>query len=159
VSLYQKDSDLPTTVNLQSPSRCITTGTQGYRDVTDCWLPELGKPVYVVVSGSASTPMLVAPAAGVSFPLAAGTPPNPVPPNPFLAALTTSAYPGQCTNLGSGTDADFPLGPGPLDLPGSYTLTPTDCGGMAVILVGSLKFILPRDGTATVAANGIPEVW
>ena len=28
-----------------------------------------------------------------------------------MTALTTSAYPGQCTNLGSGADADFTLGP------------------------------------------------
>src|SRR5262245_56726728 len=61
VSLYQKDSDLPTTVNLQSPSRCIGSGTSTnppiYRDVTDCWMPEWsptggGKSVYVVVNGS-----------------------------------------------------------------------------------------------------------
>jgi len=159
VSLYQRDSDLPTTVNLQSPSRCITTGTQNYRDVTDCWLPELGKPVYVVVNGSPASPLvtLVDPAAGVSFPLAAGTP------NPFVAALTTSAYPGQCTNVGSGTEADFTFVPNPPELPGSYKLTPTDCGGMAVIRVQAgtqtYTFILPRDGTPDVAANGIPEVW
>src|SRR5262245_21629588 len=72
ISLYQLDSTLPTTVNLQSPSRCISSGTQGYRDVTDCWLPELGKPVYVVVHGSTIAPTLVAPTAvAVSFPLAA----------------------------------------------------------------------------------------
>ena len=40
LSLYQLDSALPTTVSLQSPSRCTTTGTSFYRDVTDCWLPE-----------------------------------------------------------------------------------------------------------------------
>jgi hypothetical protein len=40
VSLYQLDSSLPTTLSLQSPSRCTTTGTSFYRDVTDCWLPE-----------------------------------------------------------------------------------------------------------------------
>ncbi len=157
ISLYQLDSTLPTTVNLQSPSRCITSGTQGYRDVTDCWLPELGKPVYVVVNGSAVAPTLVAPTTA-SFPLPASTLTTPAPPTPFLTNLTTSAYPGQCTNLGSGTEADFTLEPSS-DLPGAYKLTPTDCGGMAVIQVGTLKFILPRDGTPTVPANGIPEVW
>ena len=40
-----------------------------------------------------------------------------------------------------------------------YKLTPNDCGGMAVIQVGTSKFILPKDGTATVAANGLPEAW
>src|SRR5262249_17875679 len=83
-----------------------------YRDVTDCWMPEWGpasggKPVYVVINGSTSPPTLVPPAGGTSFPLN-GTPP---PPNPFVASLTTSAYPRQCTNVGSGAEADFtPLG-------------------------------------------------
>src|SRR5213596_3235551 len=106
VSLYQLDSALPSTVSLQSPSRCITTGTSFYKDVTDCWLPEWspaggGKSLYVVVNGATGTPALVPPAAGpFTFP---GTT------NPFLLALTTSAYPGQCTNFGSGTEADFTL--------------------------------------------------
>jgi len=30
---------------------------------------------------------------------------------------------------------------------------------MAVIQIGTSKFILPKDGTATVAANGLPEAW
>jgi hypothetical protein len=165
ISLYQLDSALPATVSLQSPSRCITSGSPFYRDVTDCWMPEWspaggGKSVYVVVSGSTAAPTLVPPRAGVSFPLASGAP------NPFVAGLTTSAYPGQCTNLGSGTEADFtPLGPAVVLQISSassvvgYELKPNDCGGMAVVQVGNAKFILPRDGTATVAANGIPEVW
>ncbi len=165
VSLYQLDSSLPATVSLQSPSRCTTTGTPFYRDVTDCWLPEWspassGKAVYVVVNGSTVVPTLVPPALGVSLPLASGTA------NPFVTALTTSAYPGQCTNIGAGAEADFTLGP-PTTLQTSsntsvvgYALTPTDCGGMAVVQVGSsLKFILPKDGTTSVPANGIPEVW
>ena len=164
VSLYQLDSGLPATVSLQSPSRCTTTGTAFHRDVTDCWLPEWspasgGKSVYVVVNGSAEVPTLVPPAAGASFPLAPGTP------NPFVTALTTSAYPGQCTNFGSGAGADFTLGPSTTLQTSAttsvvgYELKPNDCGGMAVIQVGNLKFILPKDGTATVPANGIPEVW
>jgi hypothetical protein len=121
-----------------------------------------GKPVYVVVNGSTAAPTLVPPTTvGVSFPLGAGAA------NPFVAGLTTSAYPGQCTNIGSGAEADFSLATTtPVTLQTStatsvvgYALTPNDCGGMAVIQVGNLKFILPRDGTATVAANGIPEVW
>ena len=52
-----------------------------------------------------------------------------------------------------------------------YALTPTDCGGMAVIQVGICpgsgcrNFILPRDGAAPIGqtpgvpANGLPEVW
>src|SRR2546425_12473644 len=64
VSLYQLDSDLPSSVTLQSPSRCTTTGTSFYRDVTDCWLPEWnpttgGKSVFVVIKASSSRPTLV----------------------------------------------------------------------------------------------------
>ena len=164
VSLYQLDSTLPSSVTLKSPSRCTTTGTPYYKDVTDCWLPEWdptsgGKEVYLVVNGSANAPTLVPP--GAILPPGAGI-------NPFLAGLTTSAYPGRCTNLGSATDADadLTLDVNPITLPTSattsvtgYKLTPNDCGGMAVIQVGTLKFILPRDGTATVAANGLPEAW
>jgi hypothetical protein len=170
VSFYQLDSTLPSSVTLKSPSRCTTTGTPYYKDVTDCWLPEWdptngGKDVFVVVSGSANVPTLVQP----TTPLAPGTGTN-----PFLANLTTSAYPGKCTNLGSVTDADytgadFALDSAPRDLTTpagtvtGYKLTPNDCGGMAVIQVieGGItyKFIAPKDGTALVPANGLPEAW
>ncbi len=166
VSLYQLDSTLPaaTLLTLKSPSRCTTSGTAFFKDVTDCWLPEWnpvagGKSVYVVVNGATDAPALVVPAASVSFPLAPGVA------NPFLVSLTTSAYPGQCTNIGSGTEADFTLGAAaqlqtsPTTSVVGYELRPNDCGGMAVIQVGNLKFVLPRSGTATVPANGIPEVW
>ena len=169
VSLYQLDSDLPSTLTLQSPSRCTSAGTSplgtsSYKDVTDCWLPEWspatqGKKVFVVVNGAADVPALVGPAATPAFPLPAGAV------NPFLTTLTTSAYPGQCTNFGSGTGPDFQLGPArTLDSSVSpavvgYELIPADCGGIAVIQVGARRFILPKDGTTTVAANGLPEVW
>src|SRR5206468_1798449 len=166
VSLYQLDSDLPAATTLQSPSRCITTGTAFYRDVTDCWLPEWkptgGKSIFVVVNGSTNVPTLV-PHAVVP---ASALPLSPTATNPFVAELTTSAYPGQCTNVGSGPEDDFTLNSASSTLPTSpttsvagYRLTPNDCGGMAVIQVGNLKFILPKDGTATIPANGIPDVW
>src|SRR6266487_2712928 len=109
VSLYQLDSALPSTVSLQSPSRCITTGTSFYKDVTDCWLPEWspaggGKSVYVVVNGATGTPALVPPVLGVSLPLVAGAI------NPFLTSLTTSAYHGQCTDFGALTELDATVG-------------------------------------------------
>jgi hypothetical protein len=164
VSLYQRDNTLPSAVALKSPSRCTTTGTTYYKDVTDCWLPEWvpatgGKEVYVVVNGAAGAPALVPPTATVAP--GAGT-------NPFLTSLTTSAYPGTCTNQGSATDAgaDFSLDTTPVPLATSattsvtgYKLTPNDCGGMAVVQVGAAKFILPKDGTAFASANGIPEAW
>ena len=165
VSIYQLDSTLPSTVTLGSPTRCTTTGTQFYRDVTDCWLPEWnptagGKSVYVVINGSVQVPTLVPPLSPAAFTGAA---------NPFLVpgvVLTTSAYPGQCGNVGSGSDPDFVLDATATTLATSattsvvgYKLTPTDCGGMAVIQAGTLKFILPRDGTTSIAANGLPEAW
>src|SRR3989449_6446212 len=91
VSLYQLDSLLPSTVTLSSPSRCTTTGTSFYKDVTDCWLPEWvpgigGKSVFVVVKGpTTDLPTLVLPPASATFPLASGAA------NPFVAGLTTSA--------------------------------------------------------------------
>jgi hypothetical protein len=166
LALYQDDRLLPAAVTTSAPSRCTTTGTALYREVTDCWLPEWdpasgGKPVYVVVTGSASAPTLVPP--GITLAPGAGT-------NLFLTNLTTSAYPGKCTNIGGATDADynaadFTFDPTPIQLTTSvgaimgYKLTPNDCGGMAVIQVGTSRFILPRDGAANIAANGIPEVW
>jgi hypothetical protein len=175
VSLYQLDSTLPVSVTLSSPSRCTTTGTLFYKDVTDCWLPEWdptatppatpGKDVFIVINGATATATVtLVPPAPATFPLNAGaTNPFLVPGNP-----TTSAYPGKCTNFGSDTGPDFTLGPsisletaiGPVT---GWKLTPNDCGGMAVIRVasgtGTFTYILPKDGTTTVAANGIPEIW
>ncbi len=159
VSLYQHDSELPVLVTPSSSTRCRRLGTGFYRDVTDCYLPEVGKNVFVVIQGSAAIPSLV-PAAAAAFPLAPGSA------NPFVAALTTSAYPGEAINVGSATGLDADLATAPTDLPTSATtsvsgwrLTALDAGMMAVIDVGGQRFIVPADGTATVAANGIPDVW
>lgn len=172
VSLYQLDGTLPGSVTLSSPSRCTTTGTAYYKDVTDCWLPEVGKSVFVVINGASpgAVPALASPAALPALPL------DPTTLNPFVSALTSSAYPGQCINVGSATDIDFlPLGvsadapnalPAPTTLPTSantsvvgWELIPQDCGAMAVIEVDGYKIVVPRDGTELVAANGIPEIW
>jgi hypothetical protein len=161
VSLYQLDSALPLAITASSPSRCIRLGLgpNVYRDVTDCWLPAVGESVFVVVHGSLDAPTLVPPAPG-AFPLPAGTP------NPYVAGLTTSAYPGEYVNVGSGGTPDFTLGAAPTSVPTSggtsvrgWELVPQDSGGMAVLQVGPHKVIAPGDGTATVAANGIPEIW
>lgn len=103
-------------------------------DVTATWLPEPGQTVQIVVNGLASpTINLVSPTAA-----------NPIAPTP---SLTTSAYPGVCTNFGSDTDPDFTLV--------GNQLTPTDCGGMAVILVNNTHtFILPQDSNF----DGIPDI-
>jgi hypothetical protein len=76
--------------------------------------------------------------------------------NPIVAhALTTSAYPGVCTNSGSSTDlsADFSIT--------GNRLTSLDCGGMAVVSVtlsnntGPFLFIIPQDSNF----NGMPDTW
>src|SRR5437867_8704319 len=75
--------------------------------------------------------------------------------NPIgVGTLTTSAYPGVCTNFsGSGTtySTDFTIS--------GNTLTSLDCGGMAVIRVRvdnvAYTFILPQDSDF----DGIPDVW
>ena len=60
-------------------------------------------------------------------------------------ALSTSAYPGECTNYGDPADTglDFmPLVPMGIN---SYELTPLDHGGTAVIKFNNNYFIIPQD--------------
>ena len=109
---------------------------QGGVDVTDSWLPTPGQTVQVVVNGLASPTL--------SLVFDAVTAANPVANN----ALTTSAYPGVCTNFGSGTGADFTLS--------GDQLAAEDCGGMAVVLVnGTHHFVLPQDSDY----DGMPDLW
>lgn len=115
-------------------------------DITDSYLPEWapGAPlqtVYIVVNGSTAPPSLV-------------LPPTATP----LADRTTSAYPGNCTNFGTDTGPDFTfntLTPVSTPVGIGYSLTSNDCGGMAVIQVGTEKFIIPRD----LNLNGIADSW
>ena len=74
--------------------------------------------------------------------------------NPIVAqALTTSAYPGTCTNSGLSTDlsADYTIS--------GNQLTSQDCGGMAVVRVTVnnvvYNFIVPPDSNF----NGMPDTW
>lgn len=118
-------------------SGAVTLSLQkGGADVTDTWLPEPGQSVTLVFNGNVtiSSVSLVAPS-GTNNP------------------TTTSAYSGTCTNLGSPTDLspDFTLN--------GTVLTPTDCGGRAVIQVtGSgvnATFVIPPDADN----DGIPNFW
>jgi len=129
---------------------------QGTTNVTNTWLPEPDQPVTIVVNGLAGTPIIslvcpdgstTAPCPGVTF----ITPDT----NPFLNKFTgvarTSAYPGVCTNSGLATDLspDYTFN-------GVDILTPKDCGGLAVISVNGLLFLLPAQGPDP---NGIPQIW
>jgi len=124
-----------------------------FLDVSDTYLPTWtptstadSRTVYVVVNG-AGTPTLVDTAPAFS----AGT-------NVYLTNQTTSHYPGNCTNVGTDTGPDFVLGAATtITVAGvaktAYPLIGQDCGGMAVLQVGTDKFIVPRDTNL----NGIPD--
>src|SRR5687767_5318919 len=151
-----------------SPVTVSIFSTDGV-DITDSWLPTwnpttLGVQVFVVVNkpgpAALQSVTLVAPPAPASIVFDGLT-------NPFLNAttLTTSAYPGKCTNFGSPTDlaADFTMGSVFEAVAGTgltgVRLTSQDCGGMAVIQVVvdgvSRTFILPQDGNA----NGVADIY
>ena len=99
-------------------------------DITGTWLPVPEQPVVISVNGIQSQP-------AVSLVVDGSEP------------LTTSRYPGICTNFGdgAGTLPDFTLS--------GYTLTPHDSGGRAVVKVNGLTFILPQDSNL----NGIPDIY
>lgn len=145
----------------------IADGT--YRDVSDTYLPRVDEVVYVVVNGG-GTPTLVPPTGtspAVTHP-PPGTPPTVAQLNPYLNAQTTSAYLGVATNFPSPRSDQSPNTSTPdFDTPTSMTLpiagSPTgygfiarDYGGMLVVMVGSDKFVIPKDINPF---NGIPDSW
>jgi hypothetical protein len=91
---------------------------QDGRDVTDSWLPELGRSVEIVVNGMASPTLRL--------------------------AAPTSAHPGQCTNFGSEIGLDFTLTASILtsaDCGGTAVIMVSDGTSTAT-------FILPKDTDA-----------
>lgn len=123
------------------PGNNTVTLVQDQRDVTATWLPEPGESVQILVNGVAAVgAVLVPPPPGVVLD---GTT------NPFLAGPTTSAYPGQCSNM---NDDLLPPDAPDFTLSGNV-LTATDCGGMAVVEVAGDRFILPQDSDL----DGIPD--
>ena len=150
---------------------------QGGADITNTWRPTwnptadaAARTVHVVVNinGVPTVPAsisLVEPAVPVTAALFTGTV-NPFI-NPATNTLTTSAYPGNCTNYGPRTDLslDFTFSNVgvPLTTPNGpatgFPLTSQDCGGFAVLSVtvnGSpFTFVMPQDSNA----NGIPDGW
>jgi hypothetical protein len=135
---------LPLPIVAGTPTVVLLDGSG--RDVTGTWLPEPGQPVTILINvdGVVTAPN------SVSLVFDSSKAANPIANN----ALTTSAYPGECTNFPShptappDTTIDFALN--------GNTLTPNDCGGMAVILVnGTNTFILPQDSNF----NGLPDIW
>jgi hypothetical protein len=105
------------------------------------WLPEPGKQVRIQVkdaSGQVITPGEIAPMPAV--------------PNPITSQMfATSAYPGDCTNYGTSTAADFYLQ--------GDVLTSYDNGGMAAVVVNvggtNYNFIIPQDSNF----DGIPDIY
>src|SRR5947207_15597281 len=123
-----------------------------FEDITDSYLPDwapgaTAQTVYVKVNGSASIPTLVDTNPAITA----------ADPNPFLSQRTTSHYPGQCTNYGTGSEADFTFGLSNVIVGATtyYSLTSNDCGGMAVLSVSGSQFIVPRDANL----NGIADTW
>jgi hypothetical protein len=140
---------------VKSPSPVTLAIFQGGVDKTASWLPEPGQAVQLVVKVNG---VIQSPAPSMTLVDSGPSGPFDGLSNPFLNAsrLTTSRYPGQCTNTDNPAPpqdaADYTLT--------GNTLTPTDCGGFAVIEVtvssqGTFKFIVPQDGNS----NGIPDLW
>ena len=111
-------------------------------DLTPSWLPGPGKKVQIQVKNEAG--QVIVPT-GISLVLAV--------PNPIISGeFATSFYPGECTNYGTSTNADF-------DLQGDFLIS-NDNGGMAAVKVtmidGSVhNFIIPQDSNF----NGIPDIY
>src|SRR5438477_1084099 len=154
---------------LPNPAATISIVDRNGVDVTNSWLPEPGVPVTIRVNGLTNPTIKLVCPDGTDGPPCANAVPFPVGTNPFLnraavpAVARTSAYPGTCTNAGVPTDTnyyapDYTFVQSTTD-PTAGTLTPTDCGGMAVLRINpttdNLLFILPQDSNA----NGIPDVW
>jgi len=147
--IYPVSTTAPYAPNLASPVT-VTLSTPN-------WLPSPNTPVTITVN-SGGSPLATQPAISLICPGGTTTPCNDATPaqsNPIAAGtLTTSAYPGVCTNFsGSGTtySTDFTIS--------GNTLTSLDCGGMAVIRVNvdnvPYTFILPQDSDF----DGIPDIW
>lgn len=109
-------------------------------EVSDTWLPEPGQAVTLVVNNAVVNSAGTAPVLTLV-------------PSTSTSATRTSAYPGQCTN--------FPANATTPDISDDFLLsgnqlTPTDCGGRAVIQVdGTSTFVLPQDSDN----DGIPDIW
>jgi len=117
----------PITISLINP--------QTNANSTGSWLPEPGNEVRIQVNGASGTIVLM-----------------PAVPNPIIQkAFATSAYPGECTNYGTSTAADYSLQ--------GDVLTSYDNGGMAAVVVNvggtDYRFIIPQDSNF----NGIPDIY
>ena len=153
----------PSTGALNTGAPATVSLFQNGRDVTDKWLPAWtpgggGEPVFVVfnVQGVVTAPTSLALVPPPTNPVFNGTT------NPFLVPPKTSAYPGNCTNYGSDTTADYDFNTTAEPVTASingFRLTPRDCGGMAVVSAtlngASYTFIVPQDTNL----NGIPDIW
>ena len=166
----------PIAVTATTPTLSIIRVSDSF-DLTDTWLPEPGQNVKIVVKvngvdqTASATVRLVAPPAVVLTNGTINESGLPLPynfdgmSNPFLTAtlVTTSAYPGVCTNSpslasnaakpGNYFAADFTFDAS------TKILSPTDCGGMAVFKVTynsqNYYYIAPADSDH----DGIPDIF
>lgn len=114
-------------------------------DITGYWLPILEEPVIVRVNNISSEAQIKL------------VDPSPSYPDPIKnQSLTTSAYPGICTNFGKDTGSDFEFDEN------TKVLTPKDFGGMAVVEISGTDmrgvnfeyfYIIPADSDF----DGIPD--
>jgi hypothetical protein len=73
-----------------------------------------------------------------------------------VAGVTTSAYPGVCTNFGDPTDTSLDFDPPVIISSDSFQLNPKDFGGRAVVQINnSYVFVIPQDTDL----NGIPDIY
>lgn len=102
----------------------VTILDQTGRDISATWLPEPGQAVTIQVDGATVN---------------------------SLSLVGTTAYPGICTNFGTGTSPDFTLS--------GTQLTSNDCGGKTQLVAnttsGTFTFTLPQDSDN----DGLPDVW
>jgi len=70
--------------------------------------------------------------------------------------LTTSKYPGICTNYGDPANQDLDFDISTQTSSNTFQLTPKDLGGRAVVKInGSLTFVIPQDSDF----DGIPDIY
>lgn len=118
------------TVTLKIFNEAATT------EITGSWLPIPNQPILVRVNGTTL---------GTAELLDNSNTP-----------LTTSRYPGVCTNFGDPIDTSLDFDGPAFVPPDGFKLTPKDSGGRAVVRInGNYTFVIPQDSNL----DGIPDIY